>query len=153
MRNITFLFLLGCIFNICAASGQKTTAIFLVSRLEGKLCPNKQELLNNRKDYCLEKRPLITSNNFAAISDIYITPDGKKRQLDILLTPKGSKMLNSLTLVSRNFQIALVVNDQLVSIIVVRPPFNSRLINLWDHFDNQDFERIHNELKQSVSLE
>ncbi len=131
-------------------AGQNTTAIFLISNLEGKLCPNKQELLNDGSTYCLEKQPLLTANHFAAISDIYYTPDQEKRQLDIIMTPKGTNMLNSLTTVANNTQIAIVVNDKLVSIIDISPPFNSRLINLWDESDNQDFEKIHLELKQSL---
>lgn len=136
--------------NVYTAAGQKTTAIFLISRLEGKLCPNKQGLINSIKTYCLEKRPLLTAENFAAISDIYYTPDEEKRQLDIIMTPKGAKMLNSLTMVASNTQVAVVVSDRLVSIINITPPFNSRLINLWDKLDNPDFESIHLELKQSL---
>lgn len=128
--------------------GQNSSAIYLVSRLEGKLCPKKLQLMNSSKYFCLEKRPLLTSQDFAAVTDIFYTSDQSKRQFDIMLNERGRKMLNSLTLVTKGSQIAVVVNSNLVSIIDVRPPFNSRLISLWDNTENQDFVRIHRELKQ-----
>lgn len=147
MRGIIF-FVLLLVSEI--ASGQKATGIFLTVDTNLSNCKNKYVLLNGLTEHCLSNEPAIKFEEFAGVSEIYYHPTEKKRLLDIHLTPKGSKLLKTITTTLGYKEIAIVVNGKLVSVIGVDGAYRTRSISIWDQYDTKTLEWIHKSLIKHI---
>ena len=132
------------------AQSQKPTGIFLTRKSQGH-CTNKKELLNRREYFCLEEKSIVTSADFAAISDIYFETQKGKRNIDIILTPNGSKIVNAYASTFKFGELAVVVKGKLVSIVNIGGASNIKTITVWDRFDSKSVKWIHKNLMASVS--
>ena len=128
--------------------GQKTTGIFLTVDTDLSNCENKYLLLNRLTGHCLSNEPAIRFNEFAGISEIYYHPIQKRRLLDIYLTPKGSKLLQTIITSLGYKEIAIVVNSKLVSVIKVDGSYSTRSISIWDRDDTKTLEWIYKSLSK-----
>ena len=151
MRLISIFTLLGILFFTRVVHGQNESAVYLISDHEGRNCSNTKTLLNVGGKYCLEKSPFIRVSDFSSVSDIYTPVGGTFRQFDITFKPSGSRKLNTLAALDQNARIGVVIKGELVSVIVVHSPFNSRLISLYDEAESRDFDRIQVALKSEIT--
>ena len=130
--------------------GQKTTGIFLTVDTDLSNCKNKYLLLNMLTEHCLSNEPAIKLDEFAGVSEIYYHPTQKRRLLDIHLTPKGSKLLQTIITSLGYKEIAIVVNSKLVSVIKVDGSYSTRSISIWDRDDTKTLEWIYKSLAKRI---
>ncbi len=132
------------------APGQKHTGVYLIFNVEISQCQNRFKVFNGETEFCLSNESAIKFEDFAGVSDIYFHPTLQKRSIDIYLTDKGSKRLETIISKLGYREIALVVNGRLVTVINITGPSNTKSILIWDRYDTNTLSWLHKSLIKNL---
>ncbi|MDN5211156.1 hypothetical protein QQ020_03815 [Fulvivirgaceae bacterium BMA12] len=132
------------------ASGQQRTGVYLIFNVDISQCQNRFKVFNGEAEFCLSNESAIKFEDFAGVSDIYFHPTLQKRSIDIYLTAKGSKRLQTIISKLGYREIALVINGKLVTVININGPSNTKSILIWDRYDTNTLGWIHRSLAKNL---
>jgi preprotein translocase subunit SecD len=146
---IFFLLLILCSANIFSQENVLQTGIYRI--VETDSCTNKDEFIklsDSEQNYCLHRRPLITSNDFDSVKIITDTTEGWNNYTIIIKMDSSAGLLfgkETTELVGK--KVAFVINDKIIMAPVIRDPILSGTIEVFC-----DEESI-NEVKKALNVD
>lgn len=131
--------------------GQAKPGIYIAMNLELDLCHHKIKLINSETLICLSEEPILELKAFEKVDELTYDSLYQMRKFRIVLTQKGADYLRTIATKLPDYNIALVVNGILVSVIDLDETTYTRSIIIWDFSDNQAIKWVHRTLVDSVT--
>ncbi len=119
--------------NIFSQENVLQTGIYRI--VETDSCTNENEyikLSDSEQDYCLQRSPLITSNDFDSVKIITDTTEGWNNYTIIIkMTSSAGVLFGKETTKLVGKKVAFVVNDKIIMAPVIRDPILSGTIEVF----------------------
>ncbi len=142
MRTVLFLLFLSI---PCFGYWQDNTGFYI--QIDKKTnCPQEVKTLDDIQVFCIPNKPILDRGAFTSISDIQIETAGKRKIIDLHISPKGMELLKTVVNSLPNATLVLVVDNKVVGILKNKD-IVGKFIRIDSDIASRRMEWIHEHLK------
>ncbi len=141
MKTGGIIIILG-IFTIYFPAAQNLAlGIHAINPSQGR-CPLSLKLINTEEVYCILDQPVISPDDFLGVSEIYYDETKKISVFNIQLTEAGANKINMLTEGFTQIRLAMVLDNEIISILSPSGNVTNGVVKLWQDGSNAELRRL-----------
>ena len=148
---MTKVIIISCIlFSISTNYAQKLKDGIFITSKQRQLCDHNLGMLNKDTSVCLLQNPIINTSEFESLSAIRNTNNRVVKVFNLYLSNEGKKKLEILTDKFRGSYIALVLDEEVISIGYLSEKVSTGIIIIGDRLSPDQRRQVYRKLKEII---